>query len=166
MNQQQLRKLIQEEIKMILKEGTMTKYTFSGNKNFMSRVAVPIFKKYGIDTAKLKSYDPDTGVTEITVTLDEKSAEKIGNEIENNPRAQDEYGGYMEADEDEMMQEAGGNNFMQHFANYRGTELYNVVLELYMAITSKQADTDQLADMILDLIDAAQRKEREDDYDF
>ena len=98
MKKSEFRALIREEIRKALNEG-VEKYTFSGNKNFMSRVAVPIFKKYGIDTAKLKSYDPDSGTTEITVTIDDKIAEKIGNELEAHPRAQDEYGGYFEAED-------------------------------------------------------------------
>ena len=65
-----------------------------------------------------------------------------------------------------LKEDATGNNFMQHFSNYKGTEVYNVVKDLYTAITSRQVEPNQLADMILDLIDAAAAAEREDNYDF
>ena len=64
------------------------------------------------------------------------------------------------------LNESSSNSFMRHFSNYKGTELYNIVEDLYMSIISNQVDPNDLADMILDLIDEAQRKEREDDYDY
>ena len=97
MTKQELRSLIKEEISKVLKEAKAETFTFSGVKSFMSFKAIPVFKKHGIDVTKIKkSYDPDSGTTEITVSMDAKTAEKIGRELEKLDTVGERYGGYIQ----------------------------------------------------------------------
>ena len=97
MTKQELRSLIREEIKKTLKEANSETFTFSGVKSFMSFKAIPVFKKHGIDVTKIKkSYDPDSGTTEITVSMDAKTAEKIGRELEKLDKVGESFGGYIQ----------------------------------------------------------------------
>jgi hypothetical protein len=104
MNKQELRSLIKEEITRILKEAKAETFTFSGVKSFMSFKAIPVFKKHGIDVTKIKkSYDPDSGTTEITVTMDAKTAKKIGSELEKLDTVGERYGGYIQESNIELI---------------------------------------------------------------
>ena len=97
MTKQELRSLIREEITRILSEAKAETFTFSGVKAFMSFTAIPVFKKHGIDVTKIKkSYDPDSGTTEITVSMDAKTAEKIGRELEKLDKVGESFGGYIQ----------------------------------------------------------------------
>ena len=74
-----------------------TEFTFSGTDRFMDKTAVNVFKKYGIDKAKLnREYDPNEGIVEFTIELDNALADKIESELESADRGRGDYGGYME----------------------------------------------------------------------
>ena len=106
MTKQELRSLIKEEITKILLEAKAETFTFSGVKSFMSFKAIPVFKKHGIDVTKIKkSYDPDSGTTEITVSMDAKTAEKIGRELEKLDTVGERYGGYIQESKTRSLKE-------------------------------------------------------------
>jgi propanediol utilization protein len=95
MNKSELRSLIREQIKKVLKESKET-ITFSGDKAFMDRKAMNVLLKNGIDKASIKrAYDPDEGVVELTVMMDDATASKIGDELESLDKQQGKYGGYI-----------------------------------------------------------------------
>lgn len=80
-----------------LSDANAETFTFSGVKSFMSFKAIPVFKKHGIDVTKIKkSYDPDSGTTEITTSMDAKTAEKIGRELEKLDTVGERFGGYIQ----------------------------------------------------------------------
>ena len=69
---------------------------FSGIDNFMDRIAVNVFKKYGFDKTSInRSYDPNNGIVEFKVTLSNEIAAKISNELERADRGFGAYGGYI-----------------------------------------------------------------------
>ena len=69
---------------------------FSGTDNFMDRIAVNVFKKYGFDKTSInRSYDPNDGIVEFKVTLSNEIADKISNELERADRGLGAYGGYI-----------------------------------------------------------------------
>jgi len=83
------------EIAGLLKE--QTEFTFSGTDRFMDKTAVNVFKKYGIDKAKLnREYDPNEGIVEFTIELDNALVDKIASELESADGGRGYYGGYME----------------------------------------------------------------------
>ena len=70
---------------------------FSGNEKFMDRVAVNVLKKYGFDKTKIeRSYDPNEGIVEFTVSKSNDIAEKIGDALEKADGVTNQYGGYYE----------------------------------------------------------------------
>jgi hypothetical protein len=76
----------------------------------MSFKAIPVFKKHGIDVTKIKkSYDPDSGTTEITVTIDAKTAKKIGSELEKLDTVGERYGGYIQESNERVVKESTKN---------------------------------------------------------
>ena len=69
---------------------------FSGTDNFMDRIAVNVFKKYGFDKTSInRLYDPNDGIVEFKVTLSNEIADKISNELERADRGLGAYGGYI-----------------------------------------------------------------------
>ena len=69
---------------------------FSGTDNFMDRIAVNVFKKYGFDKTSInRSYDPNDGIVEFKVALSNEMADKISNELERADRGTGDYGGYI-----------------------------------------------------------------------
>ena len=69
---------------------------FSGTDNFMDRIAVNVFKKYGFDKTSInRSYDPNDGIVEFKVALSNEIADKISNELERADRGLGAYGGYI-----------------------------------------------------------------------
>ncbi len=69
---------------------------FSGTDNFMDRIAVNVFKKYGFDKTSInRSYDPNDGIVEFKVALSNEMADKISNELERADRGLGAYGGYI-----------------------------------------------------------------------
>jgi hypothetical protein len=69
---------------------------FSGTDNFMDRIAVNVFKKYGFDKTSInRSYDPNDGIVEFKVALSNEMADKISNELERADRGTGNYGGYI-----------------------------------------------------------------------
>lgn len=69
---------------------------FSGTDNFMDRIAVNVFKKYGFDKTSIeRSYDPNDGIVEFKVALSNEIADKISNELERADRDLGAYGGYI-----------------------------------------------------------------------
>ena len=69
---------------------------FSGTDNFMDRIAVNVFKKYGFDKTSInRSYDPNDGIVEFKVALSNEIADKISNELERADRGTGNYGGYI-----------------------------------------------------------------------
>jgi hypothetical protein len=69
---------------------------FSGTDNFMDRIAVNVFKKYGFDKTLInRSYDPNDGIVEFKVALSSEMADKISNELERADRGTGDYGGYI-----------------------------------------------------------------------
>ena len=69
---------------------------FSGTDNFMDRIAVNVFKKYGFDKTSInRSYDPNDGIVEFKVALSNEMADKISNELERADRGTGAYGGYI-----------------------------------------------------------------------
>lgn len=69
---------------------------FSGTDNFMDRIAVNVFKKYGFDKTSInRSYDPNDGIVEFKVAVSNEIADKISNELERADRDLGAYGGYI-----------------------------------------------------------------------
>ena len=69
---------------------------FSGTDNFMDRIAINVFKKYGFDKTSIKrSYDPNDGIVEFKVAISNEMADKISNELERADRGLGNYGGYI-----------------------------------------------------------------------
>ena len=69
---------------------------FSGTDNFMDRIAVNVFKKYGFDKTSInRSYDPNDGIVEFKVAVSNEMADKISNELERADRGTGNYGGYI-----------------------------------------------------------------------
>ena len=69
---------------------------FSGTDNFMDRIAINVFKKYGFDKTSIeRSYDPNDGIVEFKVAISNEMADKIGNELERADRGLGNYGGYV-----------------------------------------------------------------------
>lgn len=69
---------------------------FSGTDNFMDRIAVNVFKKYGFNKTSInRSYDPNDGIVEFKVALSNEMADKISNELERADRGTGDYGGYI-----------------------------------------------------------------------
>ena len=145
MKRSKLQRIINEEIRRVLKEGNESKITFSGEKTFMDKNAV-IVAWYSIDpddqanillkyvknpdeadrmagmewdslkdyvtgnaifsddiikaAAITRTYDPNEGIVELTVMVDDATAEIIGSELEALDKRQGNYGGYTEADDE------------------------------------------------------------------
>jgi hypothetical protein len=69
---------------------------FSGLDSFMDRVAVNVFNRYGFSKNDLnRSYDPNDGIVEFTLSIPHEIARKISNELELADRGNGYYGGYI-----------------------------------------------------------------------
>jgi hypothetical protein len=62
----------------------------------MDRVAVNVFNRYGFSKNDLnRSYDPNDGIVEFTLSIPHEIARKISNELELADRGNGYYGGYI-----------------------------------------------------------------------
>ena len=67
---------------------------FSGTNNFMDRIAINVFRKYGFDKTSIeRSYDPNDGIVEFKVAISNEIADKISKELERADRGLGNYGG-------------------------------------------------------------------------